>query len=540
MFRVANLRKDYGERIVLDGISFSLGQGDRVGLVGQNGCGKSTLLKILAGIVESDAGSVSFFGYIKLAYLPQHMDEELELTVGQFLAPEAYQAARSMRQIEARMAVENLDLAELYTAAFDAFEAAGGYTTEARIESTLSGLGMGDVSLERPLGSLSGGQRTRLALARVLILDADIMLLDEPTNNLDVSALEWLEQRLLDSSAATIVVSHDRKFLDRVTNKTFELDRMSGRLTEYGGNYSLYRQVKQEKEDRQWRQYREQQERVQQLTADIRSVRQQAMKTETSTQDDFYRGRAKKFAAVAKGRETRLNRMISEENRVEKPRTEEAIRLRFSKSRTHRVKLMEALNVSIQRSGITVLNDINLEVYSGERIALSGGNGSGKSSLLEFLCNNLSSSSGALFQRPDLKLGYLPQHQESLPEKDNVLNYFMAGQHDLSNGAARTFLHAFLFKGEEVFKTISSLSRGERTRLILATFMAREPDLLVLDEPTNHLDVRTIECLERALKEYKGALIVVSHDRYFLEQLNPDTYWIAEKQSIATVLAAGT
>ncbi len=547
MLRIANLRKYYGDRLLFENVSFEISAGEKVSVVGANGSGKSTLLKMLAGLLEADDGSVRAYGNPTIAYLPQHLEEDGAISLGEYLVSEFYEAQRSLNQLEKKLQDEDDDCFDRYTKAFERFERAGGYALEERLESILEGLQMQHVELHRSINSLSGGERTRVAVARVLLLRADILLLDEPTNNLDLAGLEWLERTLANCASSCLIVSHDRTFLDRVTTRTLEIDPVSNQITNYSGNYSWYKSRKRQDEERQLRQFKEQQIKIKRLTEDIKAVKCQAIVTEKSTQNDYIRGRAKKVAAKAKAREARLTRMIDLE-KIEKPRVTEQPKFSLHGHLQYSSSLIQAEELSYKIQGSQILAGLNLNVVGSSRIAVTGDNGSGKSTLLKLFVGELAPTSGSINKKPDLRIGYLPQHQESLPNDQTVLECFkslietsnrqrtmasnMVRDRTLSDGDIRTLLHRFQFARSDVFKKVNVLSRGERTKLILATFMASNVDLLVMDEPTNHLDMETIECLQHALNSYNGALIVISHDRYFLENLSPDCVWHLKHQTL--------
>jgi len=566
MLRVSGLRKDFGEKVLFAHVSFAVAASEKVGIVGPNGCGKTTLLKILAGLAEADQGSVRLVGSPAVAYLPQHSQEIMQATVGEFLAADLYRSRAAVQDIEAEMQCHpnDADLLAAYSLAVERFESAGGYAFESRLDVVLAGLEMASVELTRPLPALSGGQRTRIALARVLLRDADLLLLDEPTNNLDVAALEWVEDSLRRCRSACLIVSHDRRFLDRVTTRTLELDPIAERISDYAGNYSWYRLRKDQEEARQLREYKEQQDRIHRLTDDIRTVKEQARATENRTVNDYLRGRSKKVAAKAKAREGRLLRLIEAE-RVEKPRQVARMRFAVEGRNQYTSPLIRLENLSCELNGVTLLHDVNLQVVGSSRTIVSGRNGSGKSTLLRLLVGELAPSTGLIKKKERLRICYLPQNQESIPGEDNVLDFFrscLVGQRDRCDTAhllipygprrkaspvhnlwndsdARTFLHRFQFSRDDVFKSVRQLSCGERTKLLLATFMAASPDMMILDEPTNHLDLPTLECLEKALMPFKGALVIVSHDRCFVEKLAPHWYWHVADGKVASKLRPG-
>ncbi len=566
MLRLSNICKYFGETLLFDEVSLEISDGEKVGVVGANGSGKSTLLKIIAGTEGIDYGYVRAYGTPSIAYLPQHMDDIGETCVGSYLAKDWFDARRELSEVEEQMQSHAQDAwrSEDYTVAFEKLEKSGGYLMEEQLEDALKVLNIPTIDLVRSIDSLSGGEKTKVALARLLLTTADLMLLDEPTNNLDRGGMEWLERSLKQTSAACIIVSHDRMFLDRVTSRTLEIDQISNRITSYSGNYSWYKERKRQDEERQLRQFKDQQIKIKRLTEDIRAVKNQALATEKSTQNDYLRGRSKKVAAKAKAREARLTRIIDME-KIDAPRFTERPKFSLSGNLQYSSNLVEGRDVDfgINQSQILhgpkfdtnqarilqdsnfgtnqtkILHDLNFAIIGSARIAVTGDNGSGKSTLLKLIVGELTPDAGVITRKPGLRLGYLPQnHDSSESGEQTVLEHFksLIESHSTqapnamlsrfsSDGDIRTLLHRFQFAKNDVFKKVGVLSRGERTKLILASFMALDLDLLVLDEPTNHLDLETIECFEQALNSYQGALIVVSHDRYFLEKLSMDCIW---------------
>ena len=489
MLRVANLNKDIDGRNVLNSIDLMIARGQKIGLVGANGSGKSTLLQILAGLMQPSAGRVTLDSSIRLKYLPQQFDRAEVATIGSYLAPEACAAKDRMRDLELRLSdcapAEFGSLYSEYSDAAEAFDRAGGYGLDAKIEKTLHGLSLNQLALERPLDSLSGGQRARIGLARALIAEADLLLLDEPTNNLDIESLQWLQSVLKDHEAACLIVSHDRRFLDCTTNFTFELAKLGDGATikQYSGNYSWFRMRKKQELERQIREFEEQQDRVKRLTADILATKNQSLLTEYATTNDYLRGRSKKVAAKAKARETRLNKMLSDAERVDKPRLQPTMRLQLSGRKLYDALLIHLKEVSLIRSEKTLFSRVNLELSGNQKIALLGANGAGKSSLLHLLMGHIEATSGDIWTRPGLRIGYMSQNQEGLPEQLSVLDYFMQQPQNAqfsgcveerTTAWARSFLNQFQFKGDSVFRLIHQLSRGERTKLVLSTFMSRQ------------------------------------------------------------------
>ncbi len=413
-----------------------------------------------------------------------------------------------------------------YAAAVERFEALGGYEVEGRAEAIADGLGLGALDGGRTVASLSGGQKTRLALARLLLSEPTILLLDEPTNYLDLPALLWLERFVAESPHGAIVVSHDRRFLDRTTDAILELDAETHGLTAYAGNYSAYVETKRREREKQEARYQDQAERIAAFERQIAALKNKALHTEQSTIHFHYRKVAKGVAQKAKAQERRLERYLAAEERVERPEDAKRLYLRdlTEGALTDRRLAVVARGLRVAYGPATVLGDgrggIDLQVHGGDRLAIVGPNGGGKSTLLRALARQLppaATTGGEVSPGDGVRVGYLPQEHGGDPAAGarTVLDLFRAevvGYED----EARAFLDKFLFSGDEVYRRVDELSYGERAKLALATLVASGANLLLLDEPTSHLDVAALERIEAALAEYPGPLVVASHDRYFL------------------------
>lgn len=495
MLRVSNLEKYFGEQLLFEQVSFAISCGEKVGIVGPNGSGKTTLLRTIAGLMQSDVGSIDLPAKFTVGYVPQSLHMEGNFTLGEFFS---------------------LDI----------------HVAHNRFHSVMKQLELDEIDQQRQLKTLSGGQKTRAALARVLLLDADLLLLDEPTNNLDLKSVEWLEEFIGNSHATCMIVSHDRFFLDRTCSRILALDPITSSIESYSGNYSWYKARKDAERLRVERQYKEQQEKIKQLTKDVREVKQQACKTENSTVNDYLRGRSKKVAAKAKAREARLNRIIERE-KVEKPRDADVMRLSLCGRAHHRSPIVRLENISYSVGNLKILEGISTELIGSTRVILTGENGSGKTSLLKLVSGSELAQTGEVYLKNGITVGYLPQHQESLPDEATVIEFLQNSEsRQMNEGSWRTFLNRFQFSRSDAFKKIKTLSQGEKSKLLLASCMIENPDLLLLDEPTNHLDIPAIEALEKALEGYQGAMIVVTHDRYFAEKIKPHECWHMEERML--------
>jgi ATP-binding cassette subfamily F protein 3 len=519
---VTDLTKSYGAELIFSGVSFRVEARDRIGLVGPNGAGKSTLLNLLAGQLHPDGGGIAFERGVTTGYLPQLADFHPSRTLfdellAVFDRVRAWQS--ELDDLAARMGDPTL-LADpgQYGAVLERFgdlqvriEHAGGYTLEQRVRQVLDGLGFTREQQAAPATHLSGGQQTRAALGKLLLQEPDLLLLDEPTNHLDLAALEWLESYLTNWRGAVIVVSHDRYFLDRVTGKTIEIAHQ--RAEEYPGNYTRFVQLRTERLARWWKEYEAQQEYI------------------ARTEEFVRRYKAGQRSKEARGRQTLLDRM----ERIERPPQEQAIKFKLGADiqSGERVLATEKLVVGYEageRSAGLRVHVEDMEVRRGERVGLIGPNGGGKTTLLRTIIGTLAPLEGRATLGHNVQVGYYAQTHEGLNPRKAVLDEIRGASH-LSEEGARSYLGRFLFGGDDVFKPISALSGGERSRVALAKLTLQGANFLVLDEPTNHLDLPARQVLEEILAEYDGTMIFVSHDRYFVDALATQL-WVLEDGAI--------
>lgn len=535
MLRVSAVSKSYGGDLVLQDVSFVLNRGERVGLIGPNGSGKSTLLKILAGEMRPDFGSIWLEPAATVAYLPQYPSDELHLSVRASLlrgTGELDVLQQAIARLEREMSSvhgEDLDtLLRQYAEAREAFEWLGGYGLDARVATVVEGLAIDAHDLDMPVSALSGGNKTKLSLARLLLSQSSVLLLDEPTNYLDLPALLWLERFVLESGLAYVIVSHDRRFLDRTVDSILEIDPERHTVRQWIGSYSDYAEARLREEQKRLAAYADQQEEIARIEEDIRRTKEQASRTERSTNNDQLRRYAKKVARKAKARETRLRRELAREDRIEKPVKGWNLHL-VDLGRDTIEDDRTILDIKELRAGYgdrEVLRGLDLLVRGGDRVALLGENGSGKSTGLRCIAGTVPYK-GAVRRGPSVRVGLLSQEAEELPLDRSVLDIFRS-RTEIYESDARTYLHKFLFTGEEVFKPVRALSYGQRAKLALAILILSDANFLVLDEPTSHMDMQALEKIERALQQYTGPLLLVSHDRYFVERLGINRFEVLE------------
>ena len=510
---ISGLVKEFevGKKI-LDGLTFQVDSGERVGLLGKNGCGKTTLLRILTGQLDWDEGEVVLPPDKRVGLISQIPVYPAGYTVEDVLDT-AFRPLREMEeemeQLAARMERgEDPALLRRYDQLTAAFEAGGGYDTDTRKNKVCSGLQIGPGMREQLFDRLSGGEKTRVNLGRLILEDTDILLLDEPTNHLDLKATEWLEEYLDKFKGTVLAVSHDRWFLDRVVDRFIEIQE--GKAEFYSGNYSFYVVEKERRYQEKLKQYEKEQAKIQQLEKAAEQLRIWA-----------YSGNDKIFKR-AQSMEKRIERMRT----TDRPTRERKMEVRFGEREFRGDEVLTIKGLSKSFGQRALFSGVDLEVVGGERIALLGDNGTGKSTLIKILMGEEGPDEGKIRMGPTVKIGYLPQIIHFDHPERSLLDT-MLYELDCTAQTARNRLASFKFRGEDVFKPVSALSGGEQSRLRLCMLMDEKINLLILDEPTNHLDIQSREWIEEAVEEYEGNLLFVSHDRYFIDRF-ATRVWVLE------------
>jgi len=505
LLQAVGLHKYYAATPILTDVTMHVNEGEKIGLVGVNGAGKSTLLRILAGEESYDSGTIHKQKDLQIGYLAQHggldsnrtLHDELLSVFAGLLDMEA-----ELRQLESEMATASGSRLEQvmkrYADLSEQFREMRGYETEARVRSMLSGMGFGSYPSDTRVSSLSGGQKTRLALAKLLLQEPDILMLDEPTNYLDIPTLTWLEDYLRSYRGALLIISHDRYFLDSVVTSIIELDRT--KLTRYTGNYTKFVEQKAADYENRMKRYERQQEEIARL-------------------EDFVQRNLARASTSSRAKSRR--KVLEKMERLERPAGEmKPSQFTFAIDRVTGHDVLKASGLSYAyNDGEPIFRNVHLQLTRGDSAALVGPNGIGKSTLLKVLVGELQANEGTVQWGANVKVGYYDQEHESLNPDNTVLEEVWSAYPHLEEVRIRNVLGGFLFSGEAVEKKISSLSGGERARVSLAKLMLKNANVLIFDEPTNHLDLYSKEALEAALIDYEGTLLFVSHDRYFLNKM---------------------
>jgi ATP-binding cassette, subfamily F, member 3 len=514
-----DIHKSYGIDVILDKVTFNINEGEKVGLIGANGAGKTTLFKILTAQLEQDTGELFIDKNKRVGYLSQH----LSLESGSTIYEELLTVFQELLNIESRITELEVKLNEPYdnskqeyhdkiihefTTLTEVYEHRGGYTYKGEISRVLRGLGFTEEDFNKNINILSGGQKTRVALCKLLLTMPEILLLDEPTNHLDLDAIEWLEDYLKAYKGTMIIISHDRFFLDSITNKTVEM--INGHVNTYNGNYTTFVDLKQKNYEVQLKAYNLQQ-------------------TEIKRQEDIierYRSfNREKSIKAAESREKALEKV----ERIEAPDKEtKASKIKFETQIKSGNDVLHAENLSKSYGEKRLFHNLDLDIKRGEKTALIGENGRGKTTLFRIIMDNVEKDTGIKVLGKNVFIGYYDQEQSNLNLEKTVLDEVWDEFPNMTTTQLRNALAAFLFTGDDVFKHISTLSGGEKCRINLLKLMLSKSNFLLLDEPTNHLDINSREALEDALLSYDGTLLVISHDRYFLNKVIDKIYDLKE------------
>lgn len=498
--------KSFIDQEVLNGISFQVQRGEKIGLIGPNGAGKSTIFRILLGLEEIDDGQLIKSGRLSIGYLAQDFQWKANQTLYTALLEvfdEVFAIDDRLRELELKMGDQKVQaddsiyikVTDEYASLLNRYEKLDGYTVESRIRGVLHGLGFSEADSNLEIDQLSGGQKTKAGLAKLLLMTPDLLLLDEPTNYLDLNVREWLEGYLKEYPGAMIIISHDRYFLDKIVSRVMEL--RSGRLEHFPGNYSFYLRERGRRLLEQQREYKKQQDKIAQMEEYVR------------------RNIAGQNTRQAQGRRKQLARM----ELVKKPLIENNIsKFSFSFKRRSGDDVLKIENLSKSYENLTLFSATDLCLYRGDKIGIVGPNGAGKTTFLKAILGFIEVDLGEINLGAGVEISYYSQEHEDLDFNQNLINY-LRDKYRLSEQIARDLLAKYKFSGDDVDKQISQLSGGERSRFVLLELSLRQGNLLILDEPTNHLDMATMEVLEEALIDFSGTVLMVSHDRFFLERI---------------------
>ena len=504
LININDVSLSFGDEEILNDISLTVRDEDKIGIIGVNGAGKTTLFRLIMGELECTSGNIIRRKNLNIGYVPQRVEYHSQRTAYE----DALETFSDLIHLEERLnelneqmiASSTMESVEAYNRTQERFVNEGGLTYRSLTRSMLLGLGLSENELDIQIEKLSGGQRTRVLIAKILLSKPDILLLDEPTNHLDIEALEWLEKYLSDYRGSILVISHDRYFLDNFVNKIFEISFTRGEL--YNGNYTKYAQLKEERDEFLRRDYAKKEREVQRIEAMIEQQKR------WNTERSFITARHKEKMA------DRIRKTM-----VKPSEKEKSIRISFSEDRKSGNDVLRITGVSKKFGDIVLFRNAGFEIKRNDRAFILGRNGTGKTTLLRMILGEVEDFEGEIFIGTNVDIGYYAQGQENLPMNDTIIEAVYKNTDETQLGKIRNILALFLFTDDEVEKKVSSLSGGEKARVALAILMLSGCNLLLLDEPTNHLDMATREILENALLRYDGTILAVSHDRYFIRKL---------------------
>lgn len=514
-----DIHKSYGIDVILENVTFSINEGERIGIIGPNGAGKSTLFKILTNRLEYDSGDLFIDKNKQLGYLSQHLGLETSNTIFEELSSvfsELISIENKLKILEQKMSEPydpqkeeyHAKIIKDYTNYTEAYNTNGGYSYKGEISKVLKGLGFSDEDSKKPISILSGGQKTRVALCKLLLMKPEILLLDEPTNHLDLDAIEWLEDYLRTYKGTILIISHDRYFLDAITDKTFEL--INGHVNCYNGNYTKALDLKKKDYEIKLKAY---------------EVQQAEIKRQETIIERYRSFNREKSIKAAESRQKALDKI----DRIKPPDKETGVtRISFETLIKSGKDVLHVENLSKSFGDHTLFKNLYMDIKSGEKTALIGENGRGKTTFFKILMDKIKSDSGIKVLGKNVFIGYYDQEQSNLNDDKTIIDEVWDDFPELTTTEVRNALAAFLFTGDDVFKVISKLSGGEKCRINLLKLMLSKNNFLLLDEPTNHLDIVSREALEDALLSYDGTVLVISHDRYFLNKVVSKMYELKE------------
>lgn len=536
---LAGISKSYGDKVVLEDLSLSINHGDRIGLVGENGTGKTTLANIILGIVQSEAGRRRIPPGVEIGYLPQEAQVEEDTTLQTFLENATggvHELQVRLSSLEEQMSTGSLpkdalaSMMEQYGEVQEEFLRRGGYDGTYRFDQVLAGLDLDQIDRSLSLRSLSGGEKTRAMLARLLLSAPNLLILDEPTNHLDFAAIDWLEAYLLSYQGAVLAISHDRHFLNKVVSQIIELSPVNHKLSIYHGNYDYFLAERERLRTQQVAVYEAQQEEIKELQRLIKAKTHSTKAMKPPSDDDKFQKTFRQEnvdrSAAHEIRDAKRRLAELEENRVERPVRRWHINPNFMPEDLVSRDVIRLKDVSKAYDGRALFEDVTAVVRGGERVVLQGPNGVGKTTLVKLILGLERPDTGEIKIASGANIGYLDQEQETLDPECTVLDAYCQG---LGGPEAehRANLHRYgLFAGDQVHQKIASLSTGQRRKLQIARLIARKANMLILDEPTNHLDLESVEQFERALCEFPGTILAITHDRYFIERVATEVWSI--------------